>query len=100
MLVFQVLSDVQVGEPLAELPLGRSHGKRPISQIEFSLEARVIYHGSLATDKRSESAGIIEDVILLEAPVSASPKQWKQLCTVLEGRAINGYCETDWLLQY
>ncbi|VDL75512.1 unnamed protein product [Nippostrongylus brasiliensis] len=50
--------------------------------------------------KRSESAGIIEDVILLGAPVSASPKQWEQLCTVVGGRVINGYCETDWLLRF
>ncbi|XGW10592.1 hypothetical protein V3C99_012245 [Haemonchus contortus] len=90
----------EVGEHLAELLLSRSHGKRPISLIGFSLGARVIYHCLLAMSKRSESAGIIEDVILLGAPVSASPKQWEQLCTVVGGRVINGYCETDWLLRF
>uniref|UniRef100_A0A1I7RYN7 Tubulin_C domain-containing protein n=1 Tax=Bursaphelenchus xylophilus TaxID=6326 RepID=A0A1I7RYN7_BURXY len=44
--------------------------------------------------------GIIEDVILLGAPVSASTKQWKQLCTVVGGRVVNGYCTTDWLLRF
>ncbi|PIO72474.1 hypothetical protein TELCIR_05594 [Teladorsagia circumcincta] len=89
-----------VGEHLAELLLSRSHGKRPISLIGFSLGARVIYHCLLAMSKRSESAGIIEDVILLGAPVSTSPKQWDQICTVVGGRVINGYCETDWLLRF
>ncbi|KIH63314.1 hypothetical protein ANCDUO_06385 [Ancylostoma duodenale] len=90
----------EVGEHLAELLLSRSHGKRPISLVGFSLGARVIYHCLLAMSKRAESAGIIEDVILLGAPVSASPKQWAQLCTVVGGRVINGYCETDWLLRF
>ncbi|EYC43993.1 hypothetical protein Y032_0475g2132 [Ancylostoma ceylanicum] len=90
----------EVGEHLAELLLSRSHGKRPISLVGFSLGARVIYHCLLAMSKRAESAGIIEDVILLGAPVSASPKQWSQLCTVVGGRVINGYCETDWLLRF
>uniref|UniRef100_A0A0K0CXB5 Transmembrane and coiled-coil domain-containing protein 4 n=1 Tax=Angiostrongylus cantonensis TaxID=6313 RepID=A0A0K0CXB5_ANGCA len=90
----------EVGEHLAEVLLSRSHGKRPISLIGFSLGARVIYHCLLAMNKRAESAGIIEDVILLGAPVSASPKQWSQLCSVVGGRIINGYCETDWLLRF
>ncbi|KHJ99549.1 hypothetical protein OESDEN_00452 [Oesophagostomum dentatum] len=90
----------EVGELLAEVLLSRSHGKRPISLVGFSLGARVIYHCLLAMSKRAESAGIIEDVILLGAPVSASPRQWAQICTVVGGRVINGYCETDWLLRF
>ncbi|KAK6043806.1 hypothetical protein COOONC_18689 [Cooperia oncophora] len=90
----------EVGEHLAELLLSRSHGRRPISLIGFSLGARVIYHCLLAMSKRAESAGIIEDVILLGAPVSTSPKEWEQICTVVGGRVINGYCETDWLLRF
>ncbi|KJH47027.1 hypothetical protein DICVIV_06914 [Dictyocaulus viviparus] len=90
----------EVGEHLAEVLLSRSHGKRPISLIGFSLGARVIYHCLLAMNKRSESVGIIEDVILLGAPVSASSKEWAQICGVVSGRLINGYCETDWLLRY
>lgn len=95
-----VARSAEVGEHLAEVLLSRSHGKRPISLIGFSLGARVIYHCLLAMNKRAESAGIIEDVILLGAPVSASPTQWSQLCSVVGGRIINGYCETDWLLRF
>ncbi|VDM62215.1 unnamed protein product [Angiostrongylus costaricensis] len=89
-----------VGEHLAEVLLGRSHGKRPISLIGFSLGARVIYHCLLAMNKRAESAGIIEDVILLGAPVSASPKQWSQLCSVVGGRIINGFLYRTMCVQF
>ncbi|KAK0408685.1 hypothetical protein QR680_004098 [Steinernema hermaphroditum] len=89
-----------VGEHLAEVLLSRAHGKRPITLVGFSLGARVIYHCLLAMSKRTECRGIIQDVILLGAPVSASPKQWKQLCSVVGGRVTNGYCETDWLLRF
>lgn len=90
----------EVGEHLAEVLLSRSHGKRPITLIGFSLGARVIFHCLLTMSKRSESVGIIEDVILLGAPVTASPKEWSKVCSVVSGRVINGYCETDWLLRF
>ncbi|TKR64674.1 hypothetical protein L596_025164 [Steinernema carpocapsae] len=90
----------EVGEQLAEVLLSRAHGKRPITLIGFSLGARVIYHCLLAMSRRTDCRGIVGDVVLLGAPVSASPKQWKQLCSVVGGRVINGYCETDWLLRF
>uniref|UniRef100_A0AC34RGP2 Transmembrane and coiled-coil domain-containing protein 4 n=1 Tax=Panagrolaimus sp. JU765 TaxID=591449 RepID=A0AC34RGP2_9BILA len=89
----------EVGEHLADILLARQHGKRPITLIGFSLGARVIYHCLLAMSRRPDCVGIIEDVVLLGAPVSASPKQWRQMCTVVGGRVINGYCNTDWLLR-
>lgn len=102
----------EVGEQLADVLLTRAHGKRPITLLGFSLGARVIYHCLLAMSKRDDAqgnysyqflycfAGIIEDVVLLGAPVSASPKEWKTICTVVGGRIINGYCTTDWLLRF
>ncbi|KAH7727056.1 Protein F35D11.3 [Aphelenchoides avenae] len=89
-----------VGEHLAEVLLTRNHGRRPITLIGFSLGARVIYHCLLTMSKRSNYAGIVEDVVLLGAPVSASPNQWLQICKVVGGRVINGYCNTDWLLRF
>uniref|UniRef100_A0A183VEW9 Transmembrane and coiled-coil domain-containing protein 4 n=1 Tax=Toxocara canis TaxID=6265 RepID=A0A183VEW9_TOXCA len=90
----------EVGEHLAEVLLSRSHGKRPITLIGFSLGARVIFHCLLAMSKRADCLGVIEDVVLLGAPVSTSPKQWSQVCRVVGGRIINGYCNTDWLLRF
>ncbi|VDK22321.1 unnamed protein product [Anisakis simplex] len=48
----------EVGEHLAEILLSRSHGKRPITLIGFSLGARVIYHCLLAMSKRDNCLGI------------------------------------------
>uniref|UniRef100_A0AC34G4I6 Transmembrane and coiled-coil domain-containing protein 4 n=1 Tax=Panagrolaimus sp. ES5 TaxID=591445 RepID=A0AC34G4I6_9BILA len=90
----------EVGEHLADILLARHHGKRPITLIGFSLGARVIYHCLLSMSKRQDCVGIIEDVVLLGAPVTASSKQWEQMCTVVGGRIINGYCSTDWLLRF
>lgn len=52
----------------------------------------------LATHKNSE--GIIEDVVLLGAPVSASPERWKKFLPIISGKIINGYCRDDWLLKF
>ncbi|VDN60213.1 unnamed protein product, partial [Dracunculus medinensis] len=90
----------EVGDFLAEILLRRAHGKYPITLIGFSLGARVIYHCLLTMSQRADYAGIIEDVVLLGAPVSASSRQWHQMCRVVGGRIINGYSTSDWLLRY
>ncbi|VDN54288.1 unnamed protein product [Dracunculus medinensis] len=89
-----------VGDFLAEILLRRAHGKYPITLIGFSLGARVIYHCLLTMSQRADYAGIIEDVVLLGAPVSASSRQWHQMCRVVGGRIINGYSTSDWLLRF
>uniref|UniRef100_A0A1I8BN56 DUF726 domain-containing protein n=1 Tax=Meloidogyne hapla TaxID=6305 RepID=A0A1I8BN56_MELHA len=79
----------EAGEHLAEVLLTRSHGRRPITLIGFSLGARVIYHCLMEMNKRKP-----------DSLVSASPSQWRQICSVVGGRVINGYCKTDWLLRF
>ncbi|VDK67481.1 unnamed protein product [Litomosoides sigmodontis] len=89
-----------VGEQLAEVLLSRAHGNRPITLIGFSLGARVIFHCLMAMAKRNTCYGIVSDVVLLGAPVTASPTQWHQISQVVGGRIINGYCDSDWLLRF
>jgi hypothetical protein len=50
--------------------------------------------------QRKGCEGIIEDVILLGTPVSASADQWKPFARIVSGRIINGYCRGDWLLKF
>ncbi|CAJ0919767.1 unnamed protein product, partial [Mesorhabditis belari] len=95
-----IARSAEVGEQLAEVLLSRAQGSRPISLVGYSLGARVIFHCLMAMSKRTDSAGIVEDVVLLGAPVSASASQWSQISHVVGGRIINGYCETDWLLRF
>jgi len=40
------------------------------------------------------SQGIIEDVVLLGAPVEGETKYWKAITKVVSGRIINGYCRS------
>ena len=43
-------------------------------------------------DVYTDSEGIIEDVVLLGAPVTGDPKEWQNLARVVAGKVVNGYC--------
>ncbi|KAG7472720.1 hypothetical protein MATL_G00111890 [Megalops atlanticus] len=90
----------EVGKHLAQVLRSRQQGKRPVSLIGFSLGARVIYFclQELANDTGSE--GVVEDAILLGAPVDGSAKQWERMSRVVAGKIVNGYCRGDWLLGF
>lgn len=90
----------EVGKHLAQVLRSRRQGKRPVSLIGFSLGARVIYYclQELANDQGSE--GVVEDVVLLGAPVDGSEKAWERITRVVAGRIVNGYCRGDWLLGF
>lgn len=38
-------------------------------------------------------------MVLLGAPVTASPNHWEKISEIVGGRIINGYCKSDWLLR-
>ncbi|XP_054465370.1 transmembrane and coiled-coil domain-containing protein 4 [Anoplopoma fimbria] len=90
----------EVGKQLAQVLRSRQQGKRPVSLIGFSLGARVIYYclQELANDGGSE--GVVEDVVLLGAPVDGSEKAWERMTSVVAGKIVNGYCRGDWLLGF
>ncbi|XP_026224548.1 transmembrane and coiled-coil domain-containing protein 4 [Anabas testudineus] len=90
----------EVGKHLAQVLRSRQQGKRPVSLIGFSLGARVIYYclQELANDQGSE--GVVEDVVLLGAPVDGSEKAWERMARVVAGKIVNGYCRGDWLLGF
>ncbi|XP_007908918.1 transmembrane and coiled-coil domain-containing protein 4 isoform X4 [Callorhinchus milii] len=90
----------EVGKHLAQVLLSRQQGRRPVSLIGFSFGARVIYFCLQELAKETGSKGIIEDVVLLGAPVEGGAKAWKALTKVVAGRIVNGYCRGDWLLNF
>ncbi|XP_018428146.1 PREDICTED: transmembrane and coiled-coil domain-containing protein 4 [Nanorana parkeri] len=90
----------EVGKHLAHILLSRPQGHRPVTLIGFSLGARVIYFCLQELAQEAGSEGIIEDVVLLGAPVEGDVKRWKPLTRVVAGRIINGYCRGDWLLSF
>lgn len=89
----------QVGKHLADVLLSRQQGKRPVTLIGFSLGARVIFFCLEALAEKG-GVGIIEDAILLGAPVSADVNRWRCAGQVVAGKLINGYCSKDWFLRY
>ncbi|CAG01703.1 unnamed protein product, partial [Tetraodon nigroviridis] len=44
--------------------------------------------------------GVVEDVVLLGAPVDGSEKAWEKMTRVVAGKIVNGYCRGDWLLGF
>ncbi|XP_078281425.1 transmembrane and coiled-coil domain-containing protein 4 isoform X2 [Rhinoraja longicauda] len=90
----------EVGKHLAHILLSRQQGRRPVTLVGFSLGARVIYFCLQELLQEKDSEGIIEDVVLLGAPVEGGAKHWKPLTRVVAGRIINGYSRGDWLLNF
>uniref|UniRef100_A0A8C3AEZ1 Transmembrane and coiled-coil domains 4 n=2 Tax=Cyclopterus lumpus TaxID=8103 RepID=A0A8C3AEZ1_CYCLU len=89
----------EVGKHLAQVLRSRQQGKRPVSLIGFSLGARVIYY-CLQELANEGSEGVVEDVVLLGAPVDGSEKAWARMTKVVAGKIVNGYCRGDWLLGF
>ncbi|XP_025068936.1 transmembrane and coiled-coil domain-containing protein 4 isoform X3 [Alligator sinensis] len=90
----------EVGKHLAHILLSRQQGMRPVTLVGFSLGARVIYFCLQEMAQEKDSEGIVEDVVLLGAPVEGEAKYWKACAKVVSGRIINGYCRGDWLLSF
>lgn len=90
----------EIGRVLAETLLKKEHGRRPVSLIGYSLGARVIFYCLKEMLQSKGYEGIIEDVVLLGAPVPADPEEWHMLDTVVSGRIINGYSRGDWMLKF
>nr|XP_021523986.1 transmembrane and coiled-coil domain-containing protein 4-like isoform X1 [Aotus nancymaae] len=67
----------------------------PAFQKNRRREPRRSLHGHTAYCQ-----GIIEDVVLLGAPVEGEAKHWEPFRKVVSGRIINGYCRGDWLLSF
>ncbi|KAG8984855.1 hypothetical protein FRB93_006204 [Tulasnella sp. JGI-2019a] len=87
------------GLVLADVLMNRSLGVRPISLIGFSLGARVIFYAMLELAKH-KAYGIVQDVFLLGATVTAPTKTWHEARSVISGRFVNAYARNDWVLNY
>ncbi|PLW08878.1 hypothetical protein PCANC_23828 [Puccinia coronata f. sp. avenae] len=84
---------------LADILIKRHVGVRPVSLIGFSLGARAIFY-ALVELARLKAYGIVQEVYLLGATVTAPAKTWREIRGVVAGRFVNGYCQNDWILGY
>lgn len=89
----------QVGAVLADVLIKRHVGVRPVSLIGFSLGARAIFYALMELAKR-KAYGVVQEVYLLGATVTASNRVWRDVRGVVSGRFVNGYCTKDWILGY
>lgn len=87
------------GSVLAGVLIQRHLGVRPITLIGFSLGSRVIFYALLEL-ARQKAFGIVQDVFLLGATLTASQKTWLQVRAVVSGRFVNAFARNDWVLNY
>lgn len=84
---------------LADTLVHRHLGVRPVSLVGYSLGARVIFY-CLVELSRMKAYGIVQDVFLFGAPITANNKQWREVSSVVSGRFVNGFNRADWILGY
>ncbi|XP_065314729.1 uncharacterized membrane protein F35D11.3-like isoform X2 [Gordionus sp. m RMFG-2023] len=93
-----------VGRELANVLADRIAGNRPVNLIAFGLGCRVIYHAinNLAKVPNESNRGIIQDVILMGAPIPANDDKlytsWME--SIVAGKLINCFCQKDWILKF
>ncbi|KIK94425.1 hypothetical protein PAXRUDRAFT_142885 [Paxillus rubicundulus Ve08.2h10] len=87
------------GSVLGQLLMQRHLGVRPITLIGFSLGARVIFYALLELAK-AKAFGIVQDVFILGATLTASQSTWYSARSVVSGRFMNVYARNDWVLNY
>lgn len=87
------------GEELANVLVERSYGGRPVSLFGYSVGARVIFK-ALEWLAERKALGIVQDVFLMGAPVTADPERWLTIRPVVAGRLVNAYMNYDWALAF
>jgi Protein of unknown function (DUF726) len=87
------------GDALADVLIERSYGQRPVTLVGYSLGARVVFKCLEALASRG-ALGIVDNVFLLGAPVTADPERWRRVTPVVAGRIVNGHQSNDWALAF
>jgi pimeloyl-ACP methyl ester carboxylesterase len=87
------------GRVLADVLIRRHLSVRPITLIGFSLGARVIFYALVELAKQKQF-GIVREVFLLGATLTASQSMWFETRSVVSGRYVNAFARSDWVLNY
>ncbi|PWW72255.1 DUF726-domain-containing protein, partial [Tuber magnatum] len=89
----------KAGRVLADAIINKAQGERPVTLIGFSLGARVIYYCLQSLAERG-AYGLVENVVLMGAPVPSSGGTWVAARTVVAGRMVNVYSGKDYILRF
>lgn len=87
----------KAGKLLAHVITSGGSGGRPVTLIAHSMGSRLVF-AALLELCRLGARGLVQDVVLLGAPVTPTMERWKLARRVVAGRFINGYSKRDWLL--
>jgi hypothetical protein len=87
----------KAGKLLAHVLMTGGNGGRPVTLIAHSMGARLVFSALLELC-RCGARGLVQDVVLLGAPVPPTVERWKMARRVVAGRLVNGYSRGDWLL--
>ncbi|KAL2759565.1 hypothetical protein ACRALDRAFT_2050142 [Sodiomyces alcalophilus JCM 7366] len=89
----------KAGMALAECIGRKVQGDRPVSLVGYSLGARAIYVCLMALAERRQF-GLVESVAMIGAPVPSDGRVWQAMRSVVTGRLINVYSESDYVLGF
>lgn len=87
------------GDELADVLVERSYGHRPVTLFGYSIGARVVFKCLESLASRG-AHGIVDNVFLMGAAVTADPERWKKIRPVVAGRIVNAYGSYDWALAF
>lgn len=84
---------------LADSLVDRNLGTRPITLVGYSLGSRVIF-SCLQELARKGAYGLIQNVFMFGSPVVVKHDEYMRARSVVAGRLVNGYNNSDWILGY
>ena len=89
----------KAGAVLADALVNRAQGERPVTLLGYSLGARVIYSCLLSLAAR-RAFGLVENVVLIGAPLPSDAADWRVLRTAVAGRLVNVFSTNDYVLGF
>jgi len=86
------------GIQLARVIYQQGFGQNPVNLIAYSLGCRVTYHCLKELSRLSNGQPFIHNVLLMGGAAKNDSEKWRKALGCVCGRAINVYCEQDWIL--
>lgn len=84
---------------LSELITGHLHGERGVTLIGYGVGARSIYL-TLTYLAERRLYGLVDNVVLMGAPVPSDAGTWSALKSVVAGRFVNVFASNDYMLAF
>ncbi|KAF6829787.1 transmembrane and coiled-coil domain-containing protein [Colletotrichum plurivorum] len=89
----------KAGRVLADALIAKVQGERPVTLVGYSLGARVIY-SCLKSLAERKAFGLVDTVVLIGSPIPSNKEHWQVIRSVVSGRIVNVYSETDYILGF